>query len=144
MNLKSRLPHFFIHIWCQRAFCCQFCNLIPLSKCCHTLTVQRRPTGPFKYLFWDQVLCQWPRKYHQSVCADYPKVCTICFSPIQRQILLPDTGLVQSGFQIIIIILWKITLARSDSQIRPYQLYPTQVKFEEKKYRLIVIIVRKL
>ena len=60
-------------------------------------------------------------------------MCTIRFSLIWRPILLPDTGLVQSGFQIIIIILWKITHAKFDSHVRPYQLYPTGVKFEEKE-----------
>ena len=139
MNLKSRLPHFSFTFGVSDnvRFVVSFViSHLWVTAAMHWL--QCRPTGPFKSLFRDQVLCRWPRKYHQSVCANCPEVCTICFGLMRRPILLPDTVLVQSGFQIIIIILWKTAHAKFYSQVRPYQLYPTQVKFEGKMYCLIL------
>ena len=40
MKLKFQLqPFSLIHIQCERAFCFQFCNLPPSSKCCYILRV---------------------------------------------------------------------------------------------------------
>ena len=99
MKLKLRLLLVsLIHVQCQLVFCFRFCNLPFSSICCYMLTAWLDILGHSISHFWD---CP------QNITDPFGMVCNYCFSLIPRPVLLPDMGLLQCRFKIIIIVLCK-------------------------------------
>ena len=86
--------------------------------------------GCSKSHFWDRVLCWLAGKYYWSVWQGMHFLVSL----IQRPSLFPDTGLLEFGFKLIIIVLWRSMHILFTDRVLPTIRCRDQIRFlqEEK------------